>query len=491
MWSWRRVLTRCEIKEVFVINDVPGEGPVITDGERKSFDGVCPHFGAPLNILNRGNSTFFCCDKHDQVFDSNGNPIRGPCVGSLRCTSKLPSTPSLKNTESLNIAIAGSGIAALSAATTLRREGFLGSIHIITKDKDAFYDRTMLSKSLNLDFHEIGLYDWQENPLNLILSTDTEISQVTYDSSSNQVTSISPHLNKTFTSDKCIIAIGSTPNILPPAATPNSSKIFYVRNKEEVELLWKEIKSSSPNRIKIIGSSFIAVELASLIHKINPKISVQMTSLEKYPMETVLGQIIGREAIYPLLAANSIKFNEKTSDGGDDSLITIVCIGVKSAKIQVDPEIVKTGKVVFAGDCAPGSTGHWNEAVESGRHSAIEILQDFKAEGKEGKNIDVKTLPKGAPFFWSSFFGSSMKFVGTSKNYKSFEFVGSLISRSFIGFYLDEVDKVIGVIGMGEMADTNFSMICHLMNEDSLDWKNIKENPIEKLHNMFNKTSSH
>lgn len=86
------------------------------------------------------------------------------------------------------------------------------------------------------------------------------------------------------------MATGASPKI-PNMEGNNLTNVFTLRNYNDME----KIKHASLKfkNISIIGASFIGMELASSIKKLNPKAEITILDSNQIPFQKILGREIG------------------------------------------------------------------------------------------------------------------------------------------------------------------------------------------------------
>lgn len=119
----------------------------------------CPHYGAPLAQGLLVGDTLRCPWHHAAFCLRSGARLRAPALDGLKCwrverrdgravvvdaRASAPSPAPIEAPES--IVIVGGGAAAISAAVTLRDEGYTRAITLLSADDEPPYDRPNLSK---------------------------------------------------------------------------------------------------------------------------------------------------------------------------------------------------------------------------------------------------------------------------------------------------------------------------------------------------------
>src|SRR5438876_8076672 len=120
---------------------------------------TCTHYGGPLAKGLMVDCTVRCPWHHARFDLRTGEAIAAPALSDTSCwkietqdslffvTGKIAKKPARRPKSSpASVVIVGGGAAANAAAEMLRREGYGGSITMITADESLPYDRPNLSK---------------------------------------------------------------------------------------------------------------------------------------------------------------------------------------------------------------------------------------------------------------------------------------------------------------------------------------------------------
>nr|AZL94761.1 membrane-bound monodehydroascorbate reductase [Nephromyces sp. MMRI]AZL94763.1 membrane-bound monodehydroascorbate reductase [Nephromyces sp. MMRI] len=519
--------------EMYQIKILGGKESVLLSLQNGNFFCVgnsCAHYGAPMHkgVLGSGYVT---CSYHNAQFDlTTGKALNGPSMDGLpkfetkqkdgKLYAILPKTLPL-NIEPTFIKrdpqdnrvfiIIGSGPGGYSAAETLRQEGYTGKIILISDESFPPYNRPALSKNLKVKVDNILLREEKffNDKLELEFMKNTKVESV--EPVTHTVKLASGSILKY---DKVLIATGSTPNQLNVPGS-NLNNIFVLRNIEDNNSIQNFSKEGA--RVVIIGSSFIGMELASAMNKLGVKVTIISNS--KTPFESSLGSRIGN-ALKNLFEQKGVEFflNSKIKcfrgksgnvngvelDNGEVIQADAVIYGIgvtpntsilknitkrSDGSLEVDPfmKVVNSQDVFVAGDIASFpyfKTGelirseHWNSAMNQGRIAA--------------KNMMNKFVPYSEiPFFWSSFFGKSIRFSGFAKEYDDICYEGEVDKLNFIAYFTKN-QKVIAVAYMGMDNFTSIaseaikSNLMPTLSELQLSLANSKS-ITEKVKNHINK----
>ncbi|XP_010222353.1 PREDICTED: apoptosis-inducing factor 3-like [Tinamus guttatus] len=439
----------------------------------------CPHCGAPLwgGVL-RGNRLRCpcygsCFDIHTgdieeypgldclqcyQVTVENGKVFVTARIKDLECSVRVKEASGrcLLNTET--VLLLGGGVAALICAETLRQEGFTGRIIMATREKHLPYDRSKLSKEMNLKPEDMYLRTaefldarciehWAEREA---VSVDVQRQKVRFKDGSSQKYS---HL---------LIATGSHPHSLekPGADLQN---ICLLQTPEDSK---KILELSTGRNLVIIGASFIGMEIAAFLA--DKAAAVSVVEKKEFPFQSVLGPQVGGVAM-KMLQNVGVKFymKEELSElKGEYGKVTEVVLQ-SGIKIPADVVVVGTGvspnseflkgtpiardksgailvdlrmqtnipNVYAAGDVAafpvallkgkPSSIQHQQVAEAHGHIAAFNMLKEWK---------ELHTVP----FFWTTMLGESIRYAGYGKGYTETVVKGSLEDLRFLVFYIKD-----------------------------------------------------
>jgi apoptosis-inducing factor 3 len=259
----------------------------------------CPHYGGPLaRGLVVGDE--IRCPLHHACFSlRTGELLRNPAFDSIPCwrverrgdrvfvREKLPASPARAATDKTqhpkSVVIVGGGAAGLAAADTLRREGYTGTLTIISADEFPPCDRPNLSKEY---LAGKAPDDWI--PLRPPeYYTDKQIDLVL----GSQVTRLEPgqrkvHLQngRTYDYDRLLLATGADPiKLAIPGA--EDSRVFYLRTYADSRAL--AAAAAAAKRVVIVGGSFIGLEVAASLRERGLQVHVvlrhkQPLEIEKY-----------------------------------------------------------------------------------------------------------------------------------------------------------------------------------------------------------------
>ena len=438
----------------------------------------CTHYGGPLaEGLVVGESVR--CPWHHACFDlRTGEPVRAPALKSLPrfsteqrdgmvlVTGEVPApefpersrsagAPADRKTSTRppkSIVIIGAGAAGDAAADMLRRQGYDGPITIVGADTAAPYDRPNISKDYLagtapedwIPLRPADFYAERKIDLRLqcsAVSIDAGASRVTLDDGS------------TLSFGALLVATGSSPVRLPPAADP-LGRVHYLRTLDDSRSLIAAAEQRK--RAVILGASFIGLEVAASLRARG--LDVHVAAPDQRPLEKVLGPQLGDfiralheshgVVFHPGRTASAIDAESVTLDNGERLPADLVVAGIgvlpneqlalqagirSEHGILVDEYLETSARGVFAaGDVAryidPRSgerirIEHWVVAQRMGQTAARNML---------GQRLRFDAVP----FFWSQHYDAAIAYVGHAERWDDIRVDGSIEHRDCAVSYM-------------------------------------------------------
>lgn len=386
-------------------------------------------------------------------------------------------------TVSAGVVVVGASMGGLRVAESLRRFGYSGPVNIFGKEPHPPYNRPPLSKDLLssavIDFAEVAFPQRSATAdVQWHLSAEVVAADL-----SDQIITISGGEQVPF--DHLVIATGLRPKRLSFDSFQGDR--FALRTFDDAEALRSRLSPGS--KIVIVGSGFIACEVAATATKLGCE--VQIVSPSKSPMDRALGaQLSG--LVKQRLEAKGITFHMQSSIreliGGDqleavalDSGETLACdtlveaIGSEAncewlAKNDLDisdgllcdgllraikPSGGTWDNVFGVGDVArfpnpifdstPRRVEHWNIPTESAKFVGQQIAASYISSD----------APSGAfrplPSFWSDqfdmhIFGLGMPYLADSSKLVHGDSSGDCV------FEYTREGVLVGVVGIGHRS---------------------------------------
>ncbi|XP_043574454.1 apoptosis inducing factor mitochondria associated 4 isoform X2 [Chiloscyllium plagiosum] len=434
------------------------------NGEFSTIGHLCTHYGSQLvnGVLSHGRVR---CPRHGACFNiKTGDIEEFPCMDGLQSyktevqdgkvivfttTSALNTNKRTQNmvTRSLVnknlILLIGGGPASLICAETLRQEGYTGRIIIATKEMHLPYDRPKLSKTLDINIEHILLRKpefYSTNGIEVLInkeatSVNTKKRKVSFKDGTSQ------------RYDNLLLATGSIPRMLSCLGA-DLENICLLRSFDDAIRI---NKLATAKDIVIVGSSFIGMEIAAyLVEKAS---SVSVVGNSEVPYQHILGTEVGK-------AIMKVKDVVLASGKVLPADLCVVGIGVRPAthylhgsQIKTDPkgtvivdEYMQTNveRIYAAGDitsfplplCSNENVNisHWQIAHKQGYIAALNM---------QNKKIAIDTVP----FFWTFFFGKSLRYAGYGADFEEVIIQGNMDELKFVAFYIKE-DKVVAVASL-------------------------------------------
>jgi len=354
-----------------------------------------------------------------------------------------------------SIAIVGASLAGLTAAQTLRREGYEGRLVLIGAEPHRPYDRPPLSK-------EILRGEWAVErvclPLEEGLDVEWRLSceALSLDASA-RVLRLADGTAESF--DGIVIAAGAAPRRLPGADTPG---VHVLRTLKDAIALRDDLARPGC-RLAVVGAGFIGQEAAASARALG----LDVTLIEQAaPAEHVLGREIAtiiadlhrRRGVGVRLGVAVSAFEGEgrlgriqLSDGGlVEADVAVLGVGVlpntrwlEGSGLTLDDGVVcdesclAAPGVVAAGDIARWPNRrfgelrrveHWDNAVRQADHAAKRLLAEFGAPDPGAY--------EPVPWFWSDQYGLKLQLVGSTVAHDEARIVfGSLEEGKLIALF--------------------------------------------------------
>ena len=361
--------------------------------------------------------------------------------------------------------IIGGGLAAGTAAETLRTEGYDGEITVITDEAHTPYQRPPLSKGFlkgdeGLDAVILHPDDWYREQ-RIEVRTSTSATAVHPDA---HTVDLSDGTQLTY--DKLLLATGSSPRVLPIEGHELPG-VHVLRRLDDSEALKAELADGG-KKLVLIGSGWIGMEVAATARQLGNEVTV--LERDPVPLAMALGDEMG--AVFRgLHEQNGVDLrtsvNVERIEGTDRAAgvavdgqsvpADLVLIGVgavpntklaEDAGIDVDrgiltdaslrtsaPDVFAAGDVANAMHPVLGQrlrSEHWANALNAGPVAAKAML------GQDAEHDMI-------PYFYTDQFDLGMELSGFPPLMKDASLVirGDLATREFIVFWMQGA-RVVG-----------------------------------------------
>jgi NADPH-dependent 2,4-dienoyl-CoA reductase/sulfur reductase-like enzyme/nitrite reductase/ring-hydroxylating ferredoxin subunit len=431
---------------------------------------TCSHYGGPLAEGLIVGDTVRCPWHHARFSLRTGEAIDAPAFNPMSCwrvdkrdgkvfvREEIESSDRQKPRQTRSprgkperIVIVGGGAAGFAAAEMLRREGFDGSLALLSADDEAPYDRPNCSKDYLagnapedwLPLRPLDFYEQQS--IELLLRTEVTVVDV-------KERQVALESGRQIPFDKLLLATGAEPVRLdiPGADQPH---VHILRSLSDSRAIIAKAKAS--RHVVVIGASFIGLEVAAAMRARG--IEVHVVAPDRRPFERVLGGQFG-DFIREVHEGHGVVFHlEETAtaiDGANVKLkggatlradLVVVGVGVRPrlqlaerAGLKIDRGVVvdeylqtSVPEIFAAGDIArwpdPHTGGnlrieHWVVAERQGQTAARNML------GGGQRFSDV-------PFFWSQHYDVPINYVGHAEKWDDLSIEGDIKSRDCVVRY--------------------------------------------------------
>ncbi|HLI97803.1 MAG TPA: FAD-dependent oxidoreductase [Candidatus Baltobacteraceae bacterium] len=397
-------------------------------------------------------------------------------------------------------AIIGAGVAAATAADTLRSSGFDGRLVMIGKESDPPYNRPTLSKErlrgeISDDqalFHPFEYY--KSKDIELLL--EREVQRVS-------VAENAVHFagdGAPFRFDRALIAVGARPRRVNVPGTELEG-VYYLRSLADCRKLSEALERRP--RILVLGTGFIGCEVAASAKTVGCDVTVVGS---KAPLAHALGPEAGEiylgyhrgQGLDVRIGTSVARFEGQDrlervhlTDGGTlDCDAAVIGIGVEpsieivrnepvdtSDGILVDEFCKTTAPSIFAaGDVASSWSPRYDrrlrvEHFDNAQHQAV-----VAAKAMLGPTDPYNPIPT----FWSDQYTYRLQYRGYSPAWDAFELRGKPSEGSFSAFYLN--DGVVQAVCSVNRYKENYAarrllgkrVAASLLKDDSADVKEIE-----------------
>jgi len=449
---------------------------------------TCSHYSGPLAEGLMAGDTVRCPWHHARFSLRTGEAIGAPAFNALPCwrveksddkvfvrertapaDRSEPSKPARATAKPDRIVIVGGGAAGFAAAEMLRREGFGGSLTLVSADNEPPYDRPNCSKdylagSAPEDWMPLKPAEFYKE-YSIDLQLGSEVTAI--DSGPRQVALAN---GRKIAFDKLLLATGAEPVRLqlPGADQPH---VHVLRSLSDARAIIAN--ATAARHAVVIGASFIGLEVAAALRTRN--LDVHVVAPERRPLERILGPEFG-DFIRELHEEHGVVFhledtvtsiegtNAKLKSGATlPADVVVVGVGVRPrlqlaerAGVKIDrgvavneyletsiPDIYAAGDIARWPDPHTGENlriEHWVVAERQGQAVARNML------GQEQRFSEV-------PFFWSQHYDVPINYVGHAEKWDSVDIDGNIKSRDCLVRYRQN-GKVLAVASIFRDIDS-------------------------------------
>ena len=433
-----------------------------------AIDAFCSHYHGPLAeglVVGDG----IRCPWHHACFSlRSGEAVRPPALSALavwqveregdrifvrrkreapkETRKETPAAARPAGAPPGKIVIVGGGAAGFAAADMLRREGFAGTISMISDDAAPPVDRPNLSKDY---LAGQAPEDW------VPLRPDDFYAEAGIDLRLNTpVASIYPRERKiTLASggalpfDRLLLATGAEPVRLPiPGA--DQPHVHTLRTLGDSRAIIAAATAGA-KRALVIGASFIGLEVAASLRTRN--LEVHVVAPEERPMARILGAEIG-DFVRALHEEHGVIFHLQDtvtalegkrarlkSGGMIEADLVVVGVGVRPRLALAEQAGLATDRGVTVDACletsAPGIFAAGDIARWPDPHSKANIrVEHWVVAERQGQTAARNMLGQGerydaVPFFWSQHYDVPINYVGHAEGWDEIKVDGSVADR--------------------------------------------------------------
>jgi apoptosis-inducing factor 3 len=359
---------------------------------------------------------------------------------------KLPSPISKRSAEGpKSVVIVGGGAAGLAAADMLRREGYKGSLTIVSADDSPPVDRPNLSKdylagTAQEEWVPLRPPDYyRDRRIDLLLhsrvsSIDTTNRRIVVDN------------GKQLEFGALLLATGAEPIHLPIEGATDS-QLHYLRTFADSKAIIA--KSASAKRVVVVGASFIGLEVAASLRARG--ILVDVVAPESQPLERVMGAEIGL-FVRKLHESHGVTFHLGQtvsrvssrrvilSDGTHvEADFIVLGVGVRPSLVLAEQAGLAVNRGIevneylessVPGIFAAGDAARWPD-LHTGERIRVEHWVVAERQGQVAARNILGRREKfdAVPFFWSQHYDVAINYVGHAEKWDVIEIDGSLDAR--------------------------------------------------------------
>ena len=445
---------------------------------------ACTHYSGPLPEGLMVGDTVRCPLHHGCFSLRTGEALRPPPLNDLPCWNverrggqvfvgarREPARrPARRSNAPERIVIVGGGAAGDSAAETLRREGYTGSITVVDPDPDVPYDRPNLSKDY---LAGSAPEEWIPlHPPEFYAERGIELRR------GPRVAAIDPGGRQVRLDDgtelpygALLLATGASPVHLAAELERSTPPVHYLRTLADSRRIVAQAREGG--RAVVLGASFIGLEVAASLRA--RKMDVHVVAPADRPLGRVVGPELG-DFIRRLHEEQGVVFHlrQKPRAVADGSVILengerlradllVAGIGVRpnvqlaeaaglaiDRGVAVDVRLETSASGIFAaGDIARWPDQHTGDRIR---------VEHWVVAQRQGQTAARNMLGQGerfeaVPFFWSRHYETSIDYVGHAERWDRIEIDGEVSAKNCAVRFL-RAGKLLAVATIGRERES-------------------------------------
>jgi len=446
---------------------------------------TCTHYGGPLaDGLVVGDSVR--CPWHHACFSlRTGEALHAPAMSPVACWTtelrdgtvfvreKAASRPMARvpaaSPRPQRIVIVGGGAAGFAAAEMLRRQGYDGSIVMLSDDDASPVDRPNLSKDYlagNAPEDWIPMRGddfYREQRIDLRLATTV----TGIDAAAREV-SLGDGGKVGY--DRLLLATGAEPVRLPLPGM-DLPHVHTLRTLRDCRAIIA--RAATASRAVVMGASFIGLEVAASLRARG--VEVRVVAPEQRPLERVLGPQLG-DFVRALHEEHGVFFHlEDTATAIDGRHVALKSGGALDADlvvagVGVRPRLALAEKAGLAMDrgvavneyletsapgiFAAGDIARWPDP-HSGASIRVEhwVVAQRQGQAAARNMLGAREKFDAVPFFWSQHYDVPINYVGHAESWDEIEVDGDIGNRDCMLRY-KRAGRVLAVASIYRDADS-------------------------------------
>ena len=436
---------------------------------------TCTHYSGPLaEGLVVGES--IRCPWHHACFSLRTGEPDAPALNPIGCytveqrgtkvyVSQRRTAPAKQARGPVkSVVIVGGGAAGLAASEMLRREGYTGSITMLSAEDSSPVDRPNLSKDYLAGSAPEEWVTLRPQEFFAEHSIDLKLG-VRVESIDTQRKLVKTEAAKSYPFDALVLAMGAEPAKLTLAGA-DGANFHYLRSFADCRAIIAKTKTAKS--VVVIGASFIGLEVAAALR--TRGLAVHVVAPESRPLERIMGPGIS-DCVRALHEEHGVMFHlgdcvQSITSGGVvlgsgarlDCELVVAGIGVKprvtlaeEAGLSIDRGILvdeyletSVAQIFAAGDVARWPDPHTGQNIRVEHWVVAQRHGQLAARNVLGQKQPCTLVP----FFWSQHYDLTISYVGHAEHWDHADVSGKPAERNCT-VALRANQKTLAVISIG------------------------------------------